>query len=187
MICMHPLFWNFVSSSLCFFTTLTTCRVFRFVFHAHCFFFSSPFFDLFFSFSKRVCPLCWVWNTPPPPVCVPVSVLSLPVQCWSLSCGKQRRPFRLCAPTWLRQQVCRTFHFFSSPTPRTRSLLPLSVTPLISVPPRETGPGPALLPFVTLTLLLDFSESEIPSQERKNLKSSPEVQVRSRLASTPNN
>lgn len=43
-----------------------------------------------------------------------VSVLSLPVQCWSLSYGKQRRPFRLCAPTWLRQQVWRTFNFFST-------------------------------------------------------------------------
>lgn len=41
-------------------------------------------------------------------------VLSLPVQCWSLSYGKQRRPFRLCAPTWLRQQVWRTFNFFST-------------------------------------------------------------------------
>lgn len=46
------------------------------------------------------------------PVCV--CVLSLPVQCWSLSYGKQRRPFRLCAPTWLRQQVWRTFNFFST-------------------------------------------------------------------------
>lgn len=41
-----------------------------------------------------------------------VCVLSLPVQCWSLSYGKQRRPFRLCAPTWLRQQVWRTLNFF---------------------------------------------------------------------------
>lgn len=41
-------------------------------------------------------------------------VLSFPVQCWSLSYGKQRRPFRLCAPTWLRQQVWRTFNFFST-------------------------------------------------------------------------
>lgn len=41
-----------------------------------------------------------------------VSVLSLPVQCWSLSYGKQRRPFRLYAPTWLRQQVWRPFYFF---------------------------------------------------------------------------
>lgn len=45
-----------------------------------------------------------------------VCVLSLPVQCWSLSYGKQRRPFRLCAPTWLRQQVWRTFNFFSTST-----------------------------------------------------------------------
>lgn len=43
-----------------------------------------------------------------------VCVLSLPVQCWSLSYGKQRRPFMLCAPTWLRQQVWRTFNFFST-------------------------------------------------------------------------
>lgn len=43
-----------------------------------------------------------------------VSVLSLPVQCWSLSYGKQRRPFRLCAPTWLRQQVWRSFYLFWS-------------------------------------------------------------------------
>lgn len=41
-----------------------------------------------------------------------VSVLSLPVQCWSLSYGKQRRPFRLYAPTWLRQQVWRSFYFY---------------------------------------------------------------------------
>ena len=49
-------------------------------------------------------------------LCVCVCVLSLPVQCWSLSYGKQRRPFRPCAPTWLRQQVWRTLNFFQIST-----------------------------------------------------------------------
>lgn len=91
MICMPPF-------SLFCFMTLTIFRVVVLFF--------MPIFVLFVcSLSSVVCTSC---------VCVCVCVLSLPVQCWSLSYGKQRRPFRLCAPTWLRQQVWRTFNFFST-------------------------------------------------------------------------
>lgn len=136
-------------------------------------FFSSPFFFLFFLF-KRVCPLSSVLNAPPPPVCVPVSVLSLPVQCWSLSCGKQRRPFRLCAPTWLRQQVWRTFHFFSTPNPLPPCYRFLSL--IWFFPPRgfpldETGLG----------ALADL-DSNVASQflrERNSLSGEEKPQVQS--------
>lgn len=98
-----------------------------------------------------------------------VSVLSLPVQCWSLSYGKQRRPFRLYAPTWLRQQVWRPFYFFC-----TWSLFFL-------LQPSLSFFGFLCMSHVKhlsrLIFLLTFSESEIPSQERKNYKSSPEIQV----------
>lgn len=78
-----------------------------------------PFFMIFWSFVLLFgfsCPSCFISLFPVFGwmhfLCV--CVLSLPVQCWSLSYGKQRRPFRLCAPTWLRQQVWRTFNFFST-------------------------------------------------------------------------
>lgn len=87
MICMHSF------SLFCFMTLTIFCVVILFF---------MPIFVLF------VCSLSLVGCTS----CV--CVLSLPVQCWSLSYGKQRRPFRLCAPTWLRQQVWRTFNFFST-------------------------------------------------------------------------
>lgn len=88
MICMHPFFFFF-----------------RFLFHdihplcaGFCFSSPSRLVRLFPDFG-------WMHF-----LCVPV--LSLPVQCWSLSYGKQRRPFRLYAPTWLRQQVWRPLYFF---------------------------------------------------------------------------
>lgn len=100
-----------------------------------------------------------------------VSVLSLPVQCWSLSYGKQRRPFRLCAPTWLRQQVWRTFNFFSTWTLCCYSfsfLFPKRIPLDEQLSARSQ---------TNLIYFLNFSESEIPSQERKNFKSNPEIQV----------
>lgn len=96
-------------------------------------------------------------------------VLSLPVQCWSLSYGKQRRPFRLCAPTWLRQQVWRTFNFFSTWT--------LFVTAFSLFVREFLLVSDAQHPFKFISYILNFSESEVPSQERKNYKSSPEIQV----------
>lgn len=120
------------------FTTLTTCRVVCFVFHAHCFFFPPPFFLLFFF--KRVCPLCWVWNTHLPP---------LPCACLCLYCH-----FLSSAGVWAAESKgdhsgsarqldsgSRCGVLFTSSPPQTRSLLPLSVTHLILVPLLELGPG----------------------------------------------
>lgn len=99
-----------------------------------------------------------------------VSVLSLPVQCWSLSYGKQRRPFRLCAPTWLRQQVWRSFYLFWtwSLFITAFSFLGFLCEFLWMISAKHLS---------RLIFLLTYSESEIPSQERKNYKSSPEIQV----------
>lgn len=105
--------------------------------------------------------------------CVPV--LSLPVQCWSLSYGKQRRPFRLCAPTWLRQQVWRSFYLFC-----TWSLFLLQPSLSLSLFFAFLCEFLWMISAQHLSRLIflpTFSESEIPSQERKNYKSSPEIQV----------
>lgn len=69
MICMHPFLF-------CFYDFLIFCVIVWF-FIPICFICLFPVFG-------------WMHF---------LCVLSLPVQCWSLSYGKQRRPFRLCAPT----------------------------------------------------------------------------------------
>lgn len=87
---------------------------FRFLFYD----FLDPYFVfVFYAHLCFVCSLSLVGSTS----CV--CVLSFPVQCWSLSYGKQRRPYRLCVQTWLRQQVWRTFNFFSTGTHFVTALL----------------------------------------------------------------
>lgn len=102
-------------------------------------------------------------------------VMSLPVQCWSLSYGKPRRPFRLYAPTWLRQQVAYL-------TLLLLHVIPLSISPFLwsfsLAPPLFHWGG-----RVHLFCCFVFLESD--TQERnKNYKSNPEIQVGRTLSYT---
>lgn len=144
MICMHSFLFGFMTLNI-------LCVVVLFF---------MPIFVLF------VCSLSLVGCTS----CV--CVLSLPVQCWSLSYGKQRRPFRLCAPTWLRQQVWRTLISFP-PDPSFVTAFSLFFVskriPVVEWHSASFQAHPIFSQFLP--------ESEVPCQERKNFKSSPEVQV----------
>lgn len=133
-------------------------------------FFFYDFLDLYFALFfyahlSFVCSLSSVGSTS----CM--CVLSFPVQCWSLSYGKQRRPYRLCVQTWLRQQVWRTFNFFCTGSHFVTALLLLFLLLL-----REFLLDDQQHTFNNW-ISSNFSESEVPSQERKNFKSSPEIQV----------
>lgn len=120
------------------------------VFNTNCIFFSYPSLLFIFLF---LFPFSWL------DACV--CLFQIPVQSWSLNYGKPRRPFRPSEPTWQRLQVVYLKFFLR----------------LFLLWQCRSSWDIFKCKVVKCYLYFLPPEHEVPLQERKNYKSSPEIQV----------